>query len=114
MPSAPQTVSVPLIGPGRKGRRFQETIVGDFRKHGFELVSVSEPDLCSDDPCRKLVRQVFGAIAEYGRAMIVLKLHAARQRKRQREGRSEGRKPFGHRAGEQTLYITVWYSQVRA
>jgi hypothetical protein len=28
----------------------QETIVGDLRKNGFELLSVAEPDLCSDDP----------------------------------------------------------------
>jgi DNA invertase Pin-like site-specific DNA recombinase len=78
----------------------QETIIGDLRKHGFELVSVAEPDLCSDDPSRKLVRQVFGAIAEYERSMIVLKLRAARQRTRQRDGRCEGRKPYGDRPGE--------------
>src|SRR6185437_1573118 len=40
----------------------QETILGDLRKHEFEIISVAEPDLCSDDPSRKLVRQVFGAI----------------------------------------------------
>jgi DNA invertase Pin-like site-specific DNA recombinase len=78
----------------------QETIVGDLRKNGFELISVAEPDLCSDDPSRKLVRQVFGAISEYERSMIVLKLRAARQRARIRDGRCEGRKPFGEREGE--------------
>jgi DNA invertase Pin-like site-specific DNA recombinase len=78
----------------------QETIIGDLRKNGFEIISVAEPDLCSDDPSRKLVRQVFGAIAEYERAMIVLKLRAARQRVRAREGRCEGRKPFGSHPGE--------------
>ena len=78
----------------------QETIIGDLRKNGFEIISVAEPDLCSDDPSRKLVRQVFGAIAEYERKMIVLKLRAARQRVRARGGRCEGRKPFGSRPGE--------------
>jgi DNA invertase Pin-like site-specific DNA recombinase len=81
----------------------QETIIADLRKHGFELVSVAEPDLCSDDPSRKLVRHVFGAIAEYERAMIVLKLRAARQRVRQREGTCEGRKSYGFRPGEQDV-----------
>ena len=52
----------------------QETIVADLLKSGFELISACEPDLCSDDPSRKLVRQVFGAIAEYDRAMTVPKL----------------------------------------
>jgi len=81
----------------------QETILGDLRKHEFEIISVAEPDLCSDDPSRKLVRQVFGAIAEYERAMIVLKLRAARERMRKRQGRCEGRKPFGTRPGEQEV-----------
>jgi DNA invertase Pin-like site-specific DNA recombinase len=81
----------------------QETLLGEFRKHGIELISVAEPDLCSDDPSRKLVRQVFGAIAEYERSMIVLKLRGARQRMRAKTGRCEGRKPYGDREGEQEV-----------
>lgn len=81
----------------------QETIIGDLRKHDFELVSVAEPDLCSDDPSRKLVRQVFGAIAEYERSMIVLKLAGARKRIRDGGDRCEGRKPYGTRPGEQEI-----------
>ena len=73
----------------------QETIIGDLRKRGIELVSVAEPDLCSDDPSRKLVRQIFGAISEYEKAMIVLKLRGARQRLKARTGRCEGMKAFG-------------------
>jgi DNA invertase Pin-like site-specific DNA recombinase len=34
----------------------QETIIADLRKHGFELVSVAEPDLMANDPTRILVR----------------------------------------------------------
>lgn len=78
----------------------QETILADMQKRSLQLVSVAEPDLCSTDPSRKLVRQIFGAIAEYDRAMIVLKLKAARQRKKASNGRCEGRKPFGTFAGE--------------
>jgi DNA invertase Pin-like site-specific DNA recombinase len=73
----------------------QETIIGDLRKKGIELVSVYEPDLCSDDPTRKLMRQIMGAIAEWDREMIVLKLRGARQRVKARTGRCEGRKAFG-------------------
>jgi len=43
---------------------------------------------------------IFGAIAEYDRSMIVLKLRGARQRMRAKEGRCEGRKPYGEREGE--------------
>ena len=81
----------------------QETIIGDLRKDGFNLVSVTEPDLCQDDPTRKLMRQIFGAIAEYEKTMIVIKLRGARQRKKARTGRCEGRKPYGHYPGEKSV-----------
>jgi len=78
----------------------QETIIGDLRKHGFDLISVTEPDLLQDDPTRKLMRQIFGAISEYEKTMIVLKLRGARARAKARSGRCEGAKPFGHFDGE--------------
>jgi DNA invertase Pin-like site-specific DNA recombinase len=78
----------------------QETIIGDLRKNGFELISVAEPDLLQDDPSRKLMRQIFGAIAEYEKTMIVLKLRGARLRMRAKRGRCEGAKPYGELPGE--------------
>ena len=81
----------------------QETIIGDLRKSGFDLISVAEPDLLQDDPTRTLMRQVFGAIAQYEKAMIVMKLRGARNRTKARTGRCEGRKPYGHYPGEQKV-----------
>jgi DNA invertase Pin-like site-specific DNA recombinase len=81
----------------------QEHIIADFRKNGFELVSAVEPDLCIDDPSRKLMRQIFGAIAEYDRVMLAAKMRVARERKRAKEGRCEGRKPYGTRPGEHAV-----------
>ncbi|MGA2143884.1 MAG: recombinase family protein [Bryobacteraceae bacterium] len=78
----------------------QETIVADLRKYGFELVSVAEPDLMANDPTRILVRQMMGAVAQYEKSQIVLKLRGARMRKRAKEGRCEGRKPYGFYDGE--------------
>ncbi len=78
----------------------QETIIADMQKRGFTLISCYEPDLCSDDPSRKLMRQIMGAIAEYDRAMIVQKLRAARQRKKAKTGKGEGRHAFGEKPGE--------------
>lgn len=78
----------------------QETIIADMQKSGYTLISVAEPDLCSSDPSRVLVRQIFGAIAQYDRAMITLKLRGARQRMKARDGRCEGSKPFGTKPGE--------------
>jgi DNA invertase Pin-like site-specific DNA recombinase len=78
----------------------QESIITDFRKKDIQLISVYEPDLCSDDPSRVLMRQIFGAIAQYDKAMIVAKLRVARVRNKAKNGRCEGAKPFGHYNGE--------------
>ena len=78
----------------------QEHIIQDLQRRGIALVSVAEPDLCSDDPTRKLMRQIMGAIAEYDKAMVVLKLRGARQRAKAKTGRCEGAKPYGTKAGE--------------
>ena len=81
----------------------QETIIGDMRKRGFELISVMEPDLCQNDPTRVMMRQIFGAIAQYEKAMIVAKLRGARQRLKAKTGVCEGRKPCGYYEGEQAV-----------
>jgi DNA invertase Pin-like site-specific DNA recombinase len=78
----------------------QETIISDLQKHGFDLISVAEPDLMATDPTRILVRQVMGTVAQYEKSQIVLRLRGARLRKRAREGRCEGRKPYGFYDGE--------------
>ncbi len=73
----------------------QEAIIHDFQQQGFKLISVHEgPDLLSDDPTRKLMRQFMGAIAEYDKTMIVLKLRAARDRIRAKQGKCEGQKGY--------------------
>ncbi len=74
----------------------QETILADIQHRGHTLISAHEPDLCSEDPSRVLMRQIFGAISQYERTMIVLKLRGARQRIKPKIGRCEGVKPFGH------------------
>jgi DNA invertase Pin-like site-specific DNA recombinase len=81
----------------------QEAAIGDLRKNGFELLSVAEPDLCSDDPTRILTRQLLGAVAQYDKSQIVAKLRGARMRKKAATGRCEGRKPFGYYEGEQVI-----------
>jgi DNA invertase Pin-like site-specific DNA recombinase len=74
----------------------QEHIIADLRKRGITLISAAEPDLCHDDPSRKLLRQIMGAIAEYDKSMIVAKTRAARERIRRSGKPCEGAKPYGH------------------
>lgn len=77
-----------------------ETLIGTMRRRGFDVLSDRDPDLCSDDPTRILIRHVLSAIAEWDRRVTVAKLRGARQRMKARDGRCEGRKPFGHYEGE--------------
>lgn len=95
-----KTILIAQVDRLARDLMIQETIIADIQKHGYTLISVAEPDLCSTDPSRILVRQIFGAIAQYDRAMITLKLRGARERMRAREGRCEGSKPFGTKPGE--------------
>jgi DNA invertase Pin-like site-specific DNA recombinase len=53
------------------------------------------------DPTRKLIRQILGAVSEWEKSVIVKKLRAARDRKRQETGRCEGVKPYGSEPGEE-------------
>jgi DNA invertase Pin-like site-specific DNA recombinase len=78
----------------------QESIIADFKRKGLSIVSVNEPDLCSDDPSRILMRQMLGAFFQYEKTLLVAKLKGARTRMRIATGSCEGRKAYGHRAGE--------------
>ena len=93
-------VLVESLGRLARDLMVQESIIADMRHNGFELVSVQEPDLCSDDPTRTLLRQMMGAFHQYEKTMIVSKLRGARQRKKAATGRCEGRKPYGELPGE--------------
>ena len=74
---------------------------------GVRLLTASGDDLtASDDPTRKMMRQIAGAFAEYEKARLVSKLRHARERVRQEKGKCEGRGPgkaapacFGGRQG---------------
>ena len=80
----------------------QEVIVGQFAKIQARIVTADGVDLTSsDDPTRRLIRQVLGAVAEFEKNVVVLKLRAARERKRARGERVEGVKPYGHFPAEQ-------------
>ena len=81
-----------------------EVILAQLRDAGCTVIDCdSGTDLITDsddDPTRRLIRQVLGAVAEFDRRVTVLKLRAARERVRRRAGRCEGRKPYGSHAGE--------------
>lgn len=82
----------------------QEVILGQFAKIGARILTADGVDLTSsDDPTRRLIRQVLGAVAEFEKNVLVMKLRAARERKRSRGERVEGVKPYGHQPAERAV-----------
>jgi DNA invertase Pin-like site-specific DNA recombinase len=83
--------------PDRFARDLAVQLAGHdmLKELGIAIIPASAPDFFIEDtPTAVLVRQVLGAIAQFEKASSVAKLAAARKRKREREGRCEGRKPL--------------------
>jgi len=73
----------------------QETIIANFQKRGFSLISAHEgAKILEEDPSRVLIRRILGAVAEHDKKMLVLKMRAARERIRCRGSKCEGRKGY--------------------
>ncbi len=86
----------------------QETLLAEVRRLGGEVFSTSTAEAGyladdPDDPSRKLIRQVLGAVAEYERSMIALRLRSGRKRKAQGGGYAYGAPPFGFRVEDGEL-----------
>ena len=84
----------------------QEVTIDAFTRAGVRVVTSEGVDLTTDDgdPTRRLIRQILGAVSEFDKSVVVLKLRAARERIRRREGRCEGRKPYGYHPAEQARH----------
>lgn len=102
----------------------QELGVSLLIARGVRLLTASGDDLtASDDPTRKMMRQIAGAFAEYEKSRLVGKLRHARERVRQAKGVCEGRKPraeqlrarlmAGAKPGSTPEQIEAWQHSVR-
>lgn len=90
----------------------QEFLLAECRKRGIKVYSADQGvliDMASDggDPTRKLIRQILGALAEWEKSQLVLKLRSARQRKKAKTGRCEGRPFYGETANERRILQTA-------
>lgn len=82
---------------GRLARevRIQENMIFYLQKRGLELISASEPDLYSSDPSRVAMRQFYGVMNQYERAMIAIRMKAGRIQKARSGEHAGGRVPTG-------------------
>ena len=86
----------------------QETLFAEFAKYGARVYSCQggedaylrdEPD----DPSRKMIRVILGAVAEYERGVISLRMEAGRALRRSTGGWAGGTTPYGWRSSRGTL-----------
>jgi DNA invertase Pin-like site-specific DNA recombinase len=81
----------------------QEQLLMEIRRLGAQVFSTaaSEQDFLRDDPddpSRRMIRQILGAVNEYERSMIRLRLRRGQQRKAERGEYAGGRPPYGYSA----------------
>lgn len=105
----------------------QEFLRAEFIKAGAELHSTSDVEdrylnADPDDPSANLVRQILGAVAQYERAMITMRMQAGKTAKAARGGYQHGRPPYGYRAfggelvpvaGEQKVIRMIQLARLR-
>jgi DNA invertase Pin-like site-specific DNA recombinase len=90
-----KTVIIEKLDRLARDLMIQESIIGTFQKKGFDLISAIEgPELLAGDPTRKFIRQVLGAVAELDKSLLVAKLRAARERKKAKGGKGDGRSSY--------------------
>lgn len=88
----------------------QETLIAEAGKSGARIFSCNDTEnaylddpALDQDPSRTLVRQMFGAIAQYERAMIRMRMDAGKARKISEGGYAHGAPPYGYRAHDGEL-----------
>lgn len=86
----------------------QEQLLAEIRRMGATVFSCSAAEASfleddPDDPSRKMIRQILGAVSEYERAMVVLRMRRGRARKAEQGGYAYGAPPLGTRSVERAL-----------
>jgi DNA invertase Pin-like site-specific DNA recombinase len=88
----------------------QEQLLAEVRRIGAEVFTSSDAEQGyladdPDDPSRKLIRQVLGAVSEYQRAMIALRLRSGRRHKLLAGGFAGGTPRYGFAAVDGELVL---------
>ena len=86
--------------PDRFARDLTVQLAGHalLKAQGIALIPATAPDLFTEDtPTATLIRDILGAVAQFEKASTVAKLAAARKRKREANGKCEGRKSIAER-----------------
>ncbi|MCM3921721.1 recombinase family protein [Frankia sp. AiPs1] len=98
-----EAVVIPRLDRLARDLIVQETLIREIRRMGtdvFTTVPGEAAFLAEDpsDPSRKLIRQVLGAVSEYERSIITLRLQSGRAHKASKGGYAYGAPAFGQRS----------------
>jgi DNA invertase Pin-like site-specific DNA recombinase len=85
----------------------QEIILAECRKRGIKVFATDVglwQDQADDggEPSRLLIRRILGAVAQWEKSVLVMKMKAGADRKRRETGRCGGVVPYGELPGEQS------------
>lgn len=102
---APPVIVVERMDRLARDLMVQELLLSECKKRSVKVYAADQGvlmDVANDegDPTRKLIRQIMGAIAEWEKNVIVMKLRAGRDKKKRETGRCEGPKPYGQNEDE--------------
>lgn len=102
-------VVVPRLDRLARDLVLQETLLAEVKRLGGRVYSATpaEDEFLADDPkdpSRRLIRQILGAVNEYERSMIALRMRGGRERKRAAGGYAgDGSPPLGFDAVDHEL-----------
>ncbi|MGV8130939.1 MAG: recombinase family protein [Candidatus Pacearchaeota archaeon] len=83
----------------------QEGLIREFSRLKKEVISLTEPDLGSNDATRKLFRQVLGAFSEFEKAIITLRMKTGRDNSVISKGNWHGGVVYGYESKEGNLVV---------
>lgn len=89
-----------------------ELLLAECRKRNVKVYSCDQGqliDMASDggDPTRVLIRQLMGALAQWQKSELVLKLRKARERIREKTGRCEGYTHYGETESQARVLLLI-------
>jgi site-specific DNA recombinase len=85
----------------------QEHLLKKLQDMGKKLISIKEPDVCSNDPMRKAFRQFMGIVSELEKAFITMRLSGGRINKARKAGYAGGSPAYGYKAKDKALTIDL-------
>lgn len=89
----------------------QETTLQKWETAGALVISLNE-DISGDNPTRKLIRQVLGAIAEFSKAELLWRMHRGAVTKAYDGGFAGGEPAYGYRTNGKALRIVEEEAEV--